>query len=477
MIPLSDNINRALERLKRVYFSDAGRTVELAAGEMLIGQGERTRRMYRIMKGSIISYREEDNQPSEHMPTESEGRRHEVFRADEGSFVCVQSFFSRAFRSSTSLYALEDTRLAYIDDTTPIVEQYEYGPFAQQFLPVVIHELAARNDRIFGRAAEREEAMRLLQRSEMAALLGQLSAGIAHELNNAVGVISRRTEFMAETLTTILEDQDKLNAQLFLKGYKDTNFLSASDLRPVVRHYERDLGMSQDAARVLAHIAPTDDEYRKLSWRFVRNVKRNYRIWELGHDLRDMQMASNHATGIVRAVKQLGAPSSAREEGVDVVQSVKDALHLLHNKLKHITLKTELNPIPSITADKSELMQIWTNIVQNAYDALTIEKTENPYISVTTGIFHAEGVSLLPQEYVTVSISNNGPRIPQEHIEKIYQPSFTTKKQGLDFGLGLGLSIVRRLVDSYNGTIGLTSTDELTTFTINLPTTKIHGND
>jgi sensor histidine kinase regulating citrate/malate metabolism len=65
----------------------------------------------------------------------------------------------------------------------------------------------------------------------------------------------------------------------------------------------------------------------------------------------------------------------------------------------------------------------------------------------------------------------------QEHIEKIYQPSFTTKKQGLDFGLGLGLSIVRRLVDSYNGTIGLTSTDELTTFTINLPTTKIHGND
>ncbi|MBQ2813409.1 MAG: GHKL domain-containing protein [Akkermansia sp.] len=477
MIPLSDNINRALERLKEVYFSDAGRTVELAAGELLVGQGERTRRMYRIMEGSIISYREEDNQPSEHMPTESEGRRHELFRADAGSFVCVQSFFSRAFRSNTSLYALENTRLAYIDDTTPIVEQYEYGPFAQQFLPVVIHELAARNDRIFGRAAEREEAMRLLQRSEMAALLGQLSAGIAHELNNAVGVISRRTEFMAETLTSILEAQDKLNAQLFLKGYEDTTFRSASDLRPAVRHYERDLGMSQEAAKVLAHIAPTDAEYRQLSWRFVRNIKRNYRIWELGHDLRDMRMASNHATGIVRAVKQMGAPSSAREAGVDVVQTVKDALHLLHNKLKHITLKTEFHPLPAITADKSELMQIWTNIVQNAYDALTIDKCENPCIKVTTSIFHAEGVSLLPKEYVTVSITNNGPKIPQEHIEKIYQPSFTTKKQGLDFGLGLGLSIVRRIVDSYNGTIGLNSSDEETTFTINLPTTEIHGND
>ena len=203
MIPLSDNINRALERLKRVYFSDAGRTVELAAGELLIGQGERTRRMYRIMERSIIYYREEDNQPSTHMPTESEGRRHELFRADAGSFVCVQSFFSRAFRSNTSLYALEDTKLAYIDDTTPIVEQYEYGPFAQQFMPVVIHELAARNDRIFGRAAEREEAMRLLQRSEMAALLGQLSAGIAHELNNAVDTPAEFEE-MAEIFFRLL---------------------------------------------------------------------------------------------------------------------------------------------------------------------------------------------------------------------------------------------------------------------------------
>ena len=477
MIPLSDNINRALERLERVYFSDAGRTVELEPGELLIGQGERTRRLYRIMEGSVISYREEDNEVSEHMPTESDGRRHELFRADAGSFVCVQSFFSRAFRSNTSLYALEKTRLAYIDDTTPIVEQYEYGPFAQQFMPVVIHELAARNDRIFGRAAEREEAMRLLQRSEMAALLGQLSAGIAHELNNAVGVISRRSEFMADTLRAILEDQDKLNAQLFLKGYEDTSFLSASDLRPMVRHYERDLGMSQEAAKVMAHIAPTEAEYKKLSWRFVRHVKRNYRIWEMGHDLRDLKMASQHATGIVRAVKQMGAPSSCREPGVDVVQTVKDALHLLHNKLKHVTLKTEFAPLPAITADTSELMQIWTNIVQNAYDALTLSNTPNPCITVTTGIFRAEGVSLLPEDYVTVTIANNGPKIPEDHQEKIYKPNFTTKKQGMDFGLGLGLSIVRRTVDSYKGTIGLTSTDAETAFTINLPTTKIHGND
>ena len=73
------------------------------------------------------------------------------------------------------------------------------------------------------------------------------------------------------------------------------------------------------------------------------------------------------------------------------------------------------------------------------------------------------------------SIANNGPAIPEEIHEKIFQPNFTTKKLGLDFGLGLGLSIVRRLVDSYNGTIELTSTDGETTFSINLPTTQING--
>ncbi|MBR1998134.1 MAG: hypothetical protein IJ993_06935, partial [Akkermansia sp.] len=70
---------------------------------------------------------------------------------------------------------------------------------------------------------------------------------------------------------------------------------------------------------------------------------------------------------------------------------------------------------------------------------------------------------------------NNGPDIPEEIHDKIFQPSFTTKKLGLDFGLGLGLSIVRRLVDSYNGTIELTSANGLTSFSINLPTTQING--
>ena len=75
-----------------------------------------------------------------------------------------------------------------------------------------------------------------------------------------------------------------------------------------------------------------------------------------------------------------------------------------------------------------------------------------------------------------MTIANNGPAIDEENLNKIFNPNFTTKKLGLDFGLGLGLAIVRRVVDSYNGTIEVRSNDQETSFTINLPTSQIHGN-
>ncbi|MBR3943608.1 MAG: HAMP domain-containing histidine kinase, partial [Akkermansia sp.] len=252
-------------------------------------------------------------------------------------------------------------------------------------------------------------------------------------------------------------------------------FTAASELRTLARKYERELNLPQPAAKVLAHIIPDTKTLVKYGPDFVRHVKFNYKYWELGHDLRDMQVAAKHATGIVRAVKLLGGGNSTRQEGVDVRESVNDAMNLLTNKLKHVTVETDLKPCPPLTADLTELVQIWTNIINNALDAMQQAATPSPTIRISTDSFTAEGMHLLPEEYVRVSISNNGPDIPEEIHDKIFQPSFTTKKLGLDFGLGLGLSIVRRLVDSYNGTIELTSANGLTSFSINLPTTQING--
>lgn len=178
------HITEPLERLNRVYFSDPGRTISIAKGEMLVAQGEECHRLYLLQEGALVAYRQAENLPGTDLPA-AMARKHEVFRAEPGSYVCVQAFFSRTYHSSNDIVAVEDTKLTYIDDTTPAVDEEEYGTLEHQFIPVLMHELAARNIRIFSHATEKEEAQRLLQRAEMASTLAQLSAGIAHELNKA----------------------------------------------------------------------------------------------------------------------------------------------------------------------------------------------------------------------------------------------------------------------------------------------------
>ena len=147
LLPLPEHVLEPLERLNRVYFSDAGRTVDFAAGEVIVDQGEECHRLYLVLEGALVAYRQAESVPGTEMPVEVATRKHEVFRAGPGSYVCVQAFFSRAFRSSNEIVALEDTRLAYVDDTTEAVDAEQYGSFEHQFIPVLIHELAARNMR------------------------------------------------------------------------------------------------------------------------------------------------------------------------------------------------------------------------------------------------------------------------------------------------------------------------------------------
>ena len=200
MIIEQEEFQKKLKRINLAYFSDPDRIITISKGNAVVRQGEQNKRLYLILSGSVVSSRHVVKEDPETASTSH--KIYKAFRAGPGDYLGVQSFFSGWFRSSSDLIAETDLELAYIDTTTPAVDVERYGTLLEQFVPAIVHELAARNTRVFDRTAEKEEALRMLHRSEMAATLGQLSAGIAHELNNSLGVLSRKTDFVWKPWTT-----------------------------------------------------------------------------------------------------------------------------------------------------------------------------------------------------------------------------------------------------------------------------------
>lgn len=449
-----------LARIRAAYFADPACRLQLAAGCTLLEQDEANHRLYLLLSGEIIGYRRHQ-QPGE------EDNYVEVFRAHEGAFIGLQSFFSGSFASSSRLIAAADCELAYIEHGIAAVEPQRFGSLAEQFMPLLVQDLAHRSLQATERAIEKEAALRQLYRSEVMTTLGQLAAGLAHELNNAIGVISRKGEYIANFVDTLLQQQLPAEARFFHQGQQHGPLLSDESIRRLVRDYERQFSLSRQAARLLARLASTVEDARSLGPQLLVQLERHARYWELGSDLHDLQMAARHAAAIVKSVKRLGRGQGVRGP-VDLVQSVKEALGLLHAELRTVQVELLLppEPLPLLVGDLSELVQIWVNLIKNACDAMAGAGVAEPQLQIKL----QSGCNLL-----MVTIIDNGPGIDDALRERVFQPDFTTKKSGLSFGLGLGLAIVQRLVESYGGEIQLRSRPGKTSFKVKLPTGDNHG--
>lgn len=444
---------RSPAEINQLYFHNSELCSTLPAGSMLQQQGDACNRLYLVQSGEIRLHHKPAGFDPEGLPAAVQAAGFEVLRLTPGSYINLSEFLGGQLPATCTAIAESEVHVAWVED--PALQE--------ELLPLLLHQQPLLQAALNTCTAQKEHHARQLQRAESACTLAQLTAGIAHELNNAVGVLARRTDFVASGLWEYLEETSTNNALLFSYGIEDTSYLPARELRATSRHYERQLGMSQEAAKVLAHLFPDKEDGELLAPHFVQNVNKNFRFWEMGHDLRDMKVAARTATGIVRAVKLLGGGNTSREPGCDVVQSIKDALNLLHNKLKHLNVELDLQEVPAITADTTELLQIWANFIKNANDAMMEAATPNPTVRISTR-FEAE--------QVVVCIANNGPPIAPEHLEKIWQAHFSTKKFSSDYGLGLGLSIVRRIIDGYNATVVVQSNDTETSFTVSLPLTQ-----
>jgi signal transduction histidine kinase len=157
----------------------------------------------------------------------------------------------------------------------------------------------------------------------------------------------------------------------------------------------------------------------------------------------EIRRASEAISGIVGAVKSYAYLDQAPVQDVDVAKSIEDTLMILNHKLKHgVEVVRDFEPgLPRIEAYAGEINQVWTNIIDNAIQAMD-------------GKGQLEIAARRIGDEVEVRIADSGPGIPREVADRIFEPFFTTKAQGV--GTGLGLHIAHNIiVDRHRGRIGI----------------------
>lgn len=321
----------------------------------------------------------------------------------------------------------------------------------------------------------------LMQHEKMASL-GTLAAGLAHELNNPAAAVKRSTVHLHETLA----EWRRLTAEL---GSLPFDRRQAEALVGLQAEMER-----RAASRpALDPLFRCDCELDLQDWLEDRGVDR---AWELGPTLVDLgwdvqalaeftdsfsdsqlavivpwlasgaaavqlldeiRMSADQISQIVKAVKTYSYLDQAPIQEVDVHEGLENTLVILRHKLKGgVQVTREYDPdLPRIEAYAGELNQVWTNLIDNAIDAMEGQGT------LTLRTYAQEG-------HVVVEISDTGPGIPPEVQARMFDPFFTTKPQGI--GTGLGLHIVYNIVvDKHRGRINVVSEPGATTFQITLP--------
>jgi len=317
-----------------------------------------------------------------------------------------------------------------------------------------------------------------LVQSEKMAALGQLIAGIAHEINTPLGAIKASIGNMGDSMLRITNDLPHLikettaeEKELFIRLLKmadpeESANLSSRDKRKLRRDISHKLSEKGiEGAEALADVCVylnlfnNFDELLPLlgnpETHAILTAVKN--LVSLDKNKSTIYIAVEKASKVVFALKKFAHhdPSGEMTE-TDIVDSVETVLTLYNNQIKQgIEIIREYQEIPLIHCHADEINQVWTNLIHNSLQAMGQSGT------LTVKIFTDDGM-------VAVTIGDTGSGIEPELREKIFEPFFTTKKSGE--GSGLGLDIVKKIVEKHEGNIGFESeVGKGTTFKIELP--------
>ena len=320
----------------------------------------------------------------------------------------------------TSQIALEDAQ-ALTQQVQRQKEQVEKLLQHQEKLTTEAHERAQTLEKIL--TDLRQTQLHLVQAEKMSAL-GQLMAGIAHEINNPLAFISGNLDCLKTDVASLLK---------FMALYRDHRQQLPSELAT---------------------------EFSELEFDFLET--------DLPKLLRSLKTGCDRITEIVKALRNFSRLDESPIKQVNIHDGLDSSLQLLQHRLKEqpgrlpITVTRHYSPsFPLIECFAGQLNQVFMNIIANAIDALESYSNQIPTITITT--------IRLSTDWVRIAIADNGPGIPSPIQAKIFDPFFTTKPIGK--GTGLGMSISRQIItEQHGGRLSFqTSAQVGTQFLIELP--------
>lgn len=322
------------------------------------------------------------------------------------------------------------------------------------------------------------------QQNEKMVALGKLSAGLAHELNNPASAIVRGATELRKRLRTTpdkfkavmnirltLEQIDAVNELVFRKANKGTSnhqsLMERTELEDELTDWMEDHGVEEgfDFANTFAEYCfniddlefvhkHVEDEYLPAVLGWIEDVLTTEKMVE------EIEDASRRISDLISSVKTYShMDRGSDKEVVELKKSLKSTITMLNHKAKQKKVQIEVDipdDLPEFCGFVSELNQVWTNILDNAIDALPEEGKIWVYAESKNG-------------RLTLFFKDNGAGIPEDVQSKIFDPFFTTKDIGK--GTGLGLDVVHKIVEKHNGEIKVHSKSGETIFELIFPLT------
>jgi signal transduction histidine kinase len=431
----------------------AGELLTFAAHDELFRQGQPAEYWWVLLDGRVDLYRRAGREESRVAVMEQPGQWAGGFGAwhDSAGYMATG-------RASTAGHMFR-------------VPAASFGEWARQTFPLGAHLIAG----FFQTARTIEEAA--TQRESLVAL-GTLAAGLAHELNNPAAAATRAVDALRDACDTLLASlvqlaERSLTAEQFiaLDGLRReidrlptrASSLEIADLEDELTDWLEDHGVS-DGWRIAPALAaagittswcdrttsvlPGGAVAPGLAW--VASTLSSASL------LDEVQSATGRISALVAAVKSYSQLDRASLQVIDVTDGLESTLVMLGHKLRDgVTVVREYGEgVPEVEADAGELNQVWTNIIDNAIDAMNGTGTLKICTSVDDGA-------------VVVQVVDDGEGMTSEVQAHAFEPFFTTKEVGK--GTGLGLDISRRIVSRHHGDITVNSRPGQTVISVRLP--------